>query len=114
MGKANKPTPFGPGRSRRPAILAWAPVDYGYYAQSYRYTGEGLIEKAHEEQLEDFYVYAIGYVYRHALELALKHANYLLERALAIRAELGQVAPTDQLTDEQVEDEIQALSPHNL
>ncbi len=90
------------------------PVDFGFYAQSYRYAGDGLIEKAHSEQLEDFYVYPIGYIYRHALELALKHANYLVEDALAARAELGQLARADGLTHERVEAEIEGLPFHKL
>src|SRR3954467_16002119 len=114
MTKSSKPEPFGPGKSRRPAIVAWMPMDYGYYAMSYRFAGEGLVRMAHDEQLEDFYVYPIGYIYRHALELALKHANYLVEDALAPRGDLGQVAPADRLTHEQVETEINELPPHNL
>jgi hypothetical protein len=90
------------------------PADFGFYAQSYRFAGEGLIEKAHAEQLEDFYVYPIGYIYRHAIELALKHDNYLVEDALAARDALGYVAPADRLTHEEVEAEMQGLPFHRL
>ncbi|HJP89154.1 MAG TPA: hypothetical protein VJ850_08985 [Candidatus Limnocylindrales bacterium] len=114
MSKPGKKTPFGPGRSSRPAIVAWMPVDYGFYAQSYRYVGEGMIDKAHEEQLEDFYVYAIGYIYRHALELALKHVNYVVERSLAARANVGLLDPADRLTQAQVDEQMADLPSHRL
>jgi hypothetical protein len=114
MATKKKVAPFGPGSSARPAIVAWMPADYGYYSLAYRFAGEGLIEKAHEEQLEDFYVYPIGYIYRHALELALKNANYAIEDALAARARLGIVPKTDRLTHKQVDEEMRLLKPHHL
>jgi hypothetical protein len=114
VAKPKKPEPFGPGQSRRPAIVAWMPANYGYYAQSYRFAGEGLIRQAHEEQLEDFYVYPIGYVYRHALELALKHANYLVEDALAARARFQYVPVAERLTHEQVNEQMEELPFHRI
>jgi hypothetical protein len=112
--KPKKPEPFGPGKSRRPAIVAWMPVNYGYYSTSYRYAGEGLIKQAHKEQLEDFYVYPIGYVYRHALELALKHANYLVEGALAARARTKSVPKAENLTHDEVEAAMEKLPSHRI
>lgn len=114
MAKPEKPKPFGPGRSRRPAIVAWMPADYGFYAQSYRVAGEGLIKQAHDEQLEDFYVYPIGYVYRHALELALKHANYLVEDALSARGRWKHVPKAERLTHNEVNEQIEKLPSHRI
>jgi hypothetical protein len=114
LAKSKRPVPFGPGKSGRPAIVGWMPVDYGYYSLCYRFVGEGMIEKAHAEQLEDFYVYPIGYIYRHALELALKHANYAMEDALAARARLGMVPKAERLTHKQVDEAMGNLPFHKL
>jgi hypothetical protein len=114
MAKPKKPQPFGPGRSGRPAIVAWMPADYGWYAQSYRVAGEGLIRQAHDEQLEDLYIYPIGYVYRHALELTLKHANYLVEEALAARARYQHVPMAERLTHAEVNEQMDRLPSHRI
>jgi hypothetical protein len=114
MAKPKKPEPFGPGQSRRPAVVAWMPAQFGSYAQSYRIAGEGLIKQVHKEQLEDFYVYPIGYIYRHALELALKHANYLVEDALAARARYRPVPKDERLTHNQVDQQMAKLPSHRL
>jgi hypothetical protein len=59
-------------------------------------------------------VYPIGYIYRHALELALKHPKYLVEDALAARARTQHVPKAERLTHDEVNEQMEKLPFHRI
>ncbi len=86
---------YGPtsrGDGRRVALVGWGIPEFGDYARFYWHAGASLIEvgEGSRGRLSQL-VFPILYLYRHALELALKDANVWVDTAILAAGSLNTV-----------------------
>jgi hypothetical protein len=97
VGNPFRPAPRG--ETANNAVLGWYKPHFGDYAEFYRRAAGCLVDDAIAGRgLQDQLAYPIVYLYRHALELALKDANLWADASIRGRIRLGIVDPRDDKT----------------
>ncbi|MDP9226085.1 MAG: hypothetical protein M3P18_20050 [Actinomycetota bacterium] len=91
----------------RVALVGWGLPEFGDYARFYWHAGGCLIEQSQAERsMLTQLVFPILYLYRHALELALKDANVWIDTAILAAGSLGSVDQTQVMSVDAVREEI--------
>jgi hypothetical protein len=98
-----------PEPPRRPgsAAVGWWPANFGDYAEAYRAAAACLVDDVVAGRAAaDAMVFPIGFLYRHALELALKDANFWVESWINGRIKFGALDARHGLSDQVIQEQV--------